>query len=184
MRKEHLTYILIAALVIISSIFVAPTAVYARMGMPDLNVAGVSDDGSTYREERAKQERENKKARANVEESVPSSVRNNVAQSPSQTQTESRQNDVSNFQNDPPQYTVSVEREEKGSVNEQAPLTAPVKEMEETKDEDMSDKDLEDVWRKMAPIFYGAIFGILAYVGFAIYARVSVTNCARHKHQA
>ena len=64
MRKEHLTYILVATLVMISSIFVAPTAVYARMGMPDVGTAGLSVDGSTSREERAKQERENKKAQA------------------------------------------------------------------------------------------------------------------------
>lgn len=102
MRKEHLTYILIATLVMISSIFIAPTAVYARMGMPDVGTVGLSEDGSTYRERRAAQERENKKSQA--EAPAPIS-----AQDPNQNQRASggtvspapRSNAITDFQNNP-----------------------------------------------------------------------------------
>lgn len=103
MRKEHLTYILVATLVMISSIFVTPTAVYARMGMPDLNVAGVSDDGSTYREERAKQERENKKAQAEAPApiSAQDSNQNQRVSGETASPTTPRSNAITDFQNNP-----------------------------------------------------------------------------------
>lgn len=103
MRKEHLTYILIATLVMISSIFVAPTAVYARMGMPDVGTAGLSVDGSTSREERAKQERENKKAQAEAPApiSAQNSNQNQRASEGTASPTTPRSNAVTDFQNNP-----------------------------------------------------------------------------------
>jgi hypothetical protein len=96
MRKRYFIYIL-AVVVAFSYIIAAPSSVYARMGMPDVNVAGLNDDGSTLAEEKAQQERAKKKAEA--EAPAPISAQNK--NTPANQNAPKQPNALANFQNNP-----------------------------------------------------------------------------------
>lgn len=73
------------------------------------------------------------------------------------------------------QSSMPIAKTENPSVAKQIPSDTSAKVQDEIGNEDMSDEEMEHALSIIGPIFVGVILGILVYVGFAIYAHVSVT---------